>query len=138
MKIFKGEHKFLLHELFYEFPKESIAVPKEFPLEKLFDASGAKKKLMPLVRSATEEEIKNHLQGKPIPSDSEMELLKNNLKTSIFEEKEIEFEPGEIVILKELFDSKKNWSIERADMVKELKDIFYPSKNGAENTNIIK
>lgn len=124
MKISKGNHRAILIDLFYSVDSKGMT-PKEFPLEKLFDASQAKKKLMPLVRAATETEILNYLNGKQVTPE-EMENYKKDLKTTTFEDKEVEFTPSEVVILKELFDSKKNWSIDKADIVKELKDIFYP------------
>lgn len=124
MKIFKGDHRAILIDLFYSVDSKGMTA-KEFPLEKLFDASRAKKKLMPLVRPATETEILNYLKGKQVTPE-EMEIYKRDLKTTVFEDKEVEFTPSEVVILKELFDSKKNWSIDKADIVKELKDIFYP------------
>lgn len=131
MKIFKGDHRAILLDLFYYpnpkagMPGQSALLVKEYPLDQLFDASSAMKKLRPLVRPSTEAEILNYLKGKQVTPE-EMENYKKDLKTTVFEDKEVEFTPSEIVILKELFDNKKNWSPEKADIIKELKDIFYP------------
>ena len=129
MKISKGVHKQFLLDLFVQ-PHPHVSgqiIAKEFSLEDLFDASSAKKKIAPLIREATDEEINIYLKGQKV-SDEEMNNLRKNLKTTIFKDEEVEFTPSEIVILKKLFDSKKTWSVEQADIVKELKDIFYPEK----------
>jgi hypothetical protein len=108
MKITKGTHKSLLFSLFYQlgtnpYTGQSAMMPKEFVLEKLADAGGAKKKIMPKIEQVNETQ-----------------------QRMSFEDSEVEFVPGEVVILKELFDGKKNWSVDDAEIVKELKDIFYP------------
>lgn len=107
MKITKGTQKALLFELFYQpnpragMPGQSSHTPLDFPLESLFDAANAKKRL----------------DGKDA----------NGMIT--FDNEEIEFIPAEVVTLKKLFDAKKTWPVDKADVVGELKEIFNPKSN---------
>jgi hypothetical protein len=107
MKILKGTHKALLFNLFYEkgrnpYTGQEGMVPKEFPLEKLMDAGSAKKKILPVVEQV------------------------NDQQRLLFNDGEIEFIPAEIAIIKELFDAKRTWAADDAEIVQELKDIFNP------------
>lgn len=101
MKITKKEHKSLLAQLFIvktgNFIEGREAVrQKEFSLDKLKNAGSAYSKLIESVDEAKEK----YIDG------------------------EIEFAPGEVAILKDLFDEKKDWSVGDATFVLELKDIF--------------
>lgn len=109
MKVSVPIQKKVLLELFFmekqqPMTGQTVVVPKEFQLEKLTDASSAKKKLMGCMQ--TKEENGNNIQ--------------------FIDNSEVEFVPAEIVILKELFDAKKNWSVDDADGVTGLKEIFNP------------
>ena len=103
MRITKKEHKTVLSSLFYEvIGKNESGLPtfqaKRFPITKLFDAASAAKKL------AEGSEEKN---GRIFYKDGGIELT-----------------PGEIAILKELFEANKNWDITVADSVRELQELF--------------
>jgi hypothetical protein len=106
MKITTGAQKSILCELFFVAnPRQSSQDPRplvgrEFPMEEFFDAASAKKKVMFKI-----------LDGK-----------------IIFEDREEEFTPSEVVILKKLWDEKKTWSSDLdPTVVGELKNIFYPA-----------
>ena len=99
MKLSKKPHKILFFNLFYEVVNGQTKV-KEYPLEELLDASTTKKKLI---------------------ESSEESNGRTNWK---FDENEVEFTPAEVVILKKLFDSKKNWGVDDAEVVLEVKELF--------------
>jgi hypothetical protein len=102
MKIVTMGQKEVLLSLFYtekQTMQGTTMISKEFPLEDLMSAGSAKKKLMPKIKD----------------------------NKAFWEEKEIEFTPSEIVVLKKLFDEKKTWSVDAATIVQELKNIFNPA-----------
>ncbi|MCP3681691.1 MAG: hypothetical protein GY861_03280 [bacterium] len=106
MKISKPSHKGILQGCFLTAPslnrnQQIFVSQKSFPLEKLGDAGTAYKKLL---------------------SDADK-------KTNKFSEKQIEFTPGEVVILKEVFDEKSKrtehgFTPTSAESVLEIKDLF--------------
>lgn len=107
MKITTGAQKSILCELFFQpNPHQSQQDPRPFtsidlPIEEYFDGYSAKKKVM----------------------------FKIVDEKAVFEDGEVEFTPGEIVLLKRLWDEKKKWSLDlNAEIVGELKNIFYPAK----------
>ena len=99
MKISKKAQKDLLLSLFYE-ERNTVQglkmVQKEFPHEELMEACSAKKKVMP------------DFVG----------------EEALFNDTEVEFTPAEIVVLKKLFDAKKNWMVDLAPIVQEIKEKF--------------
>ena len=104
MKINLGTQKAILHMLFFEEVTKNeqgqpVFRPKQFPLNKLFDAASAAKKLM---EDSTEKDGRIW-----------------------FKDKEVEFTPAEITVLKELFDdNSEKWDITTAEIVKELQELF--------------
>jgi len=111
MKIEKATHKLTLFNLFYQpnpnaaiIPGVSPFIGKKFVLERLADAGSAKRKLI----SKYEEK-----EGKRFP---------------VFQDGEVTFDPGEIVVLKDLFDAEKEWDSDLDLVVAELHNIFYPKK----------
>lgn len=104
MKISSPQQKRIIWETFYEKTGQTgqngvpIAQPKSFQLEKLQDAGSAKKKISDTI----------------------------DQKTGIFNDKEIEFTPGEIAIIKDLFDaqSKIGFMADDAEAVLALKNTF--------------
>ncbi len=121
MKVVKSGHKVILFDLFsvpnprFGMPGEPKSISKDFALEKLVDASNAKKKVSPVTRDATPEETEafvkqNGDQGK--------------VTISAFQEGEVEFTVDEAAILKELFDAQKSWKVDLAELVNEVKELF--------------
>ena len=105
MKITKGTQKAILSSLFYEKTSQNtpegqpIFQPKQFPFDKLMDAASAAKKL------------------------AEGSTTKEN--RIFYTNKEIELNPSEVSILKELFDANKDkWDISVAEVVFELQELF--------------
>lgn len=102
MKIQTKQHKLLIFQLFMEEKTNQMGqteiVPRNFPLEQLADAGSAKNKVM------------SKVDGNVVQ----------------FEDGEVVFNPSEVVIVKKLFDEKKQWSVNDAEQVMLLKDIIYP------------
>jgi len=96
MKVSKPSHKILIRSLFFKEGK-----PVEFSLDKLPDAGSALKKI---------EECSEPVKDKP-------NLIQ-------FNDKEIEFTPSEIAILKPLFDGKEKWSVTEYEVVGQVKNLF--------------
>ncbi len=105
-------------------------VSVEFALEKLREAGSAKRKLLQPTRPLTETEFANFIKGNArVYTEDEQVELKKSLGVNLnYDNSEIEFNPDEIVILKDLFDAKKKWSSDLDLVVLELKDIFSPPK----------
>ena len=111
MKIKSATQKAVLSRLFFDISTNEkgmpIAQPKQFTFVTLQDAASAYKKI---------------LEG---AKDTPRKIDDTN--TVIFTEysdKEIEFTPAEVVLLKQLFDGQEKWSIEQAEAVGELKKLF--------------
>lgn len=105
MKILKGTQKAILASLFYEKTSQTgpegqpIFQPKQFPFDKLMDAASAAKKL------------------------AEGSTTKEN--RIFYSDKEVELNPSEVSILKELFDGNKDkWDVTVAEVVLELQELF--------------
>lgn len=131
MKVVKGTHKKILFELFSHDNGMGGMVPVNFAIEKLDAAIGAKKKLMPIVRTATPEEAQAWLDSKGLVAktpeqEAEFEKLKTTLTLSTFVDGEVEFDPSEVEIVKGLYDAKREWPAE--EVFSELYKIFYPAK----------
>ena len=94
-------------------------IPKSFPLEEVFDAASAKKKVMPKTEPLLDD------KGVQVTTGEGLVMSRITFEDS---EKDIEFTPSEIVILKRMFDEKKDWSTEITEPLQQLKDIFYPPK----------
>ena len=78
---------------------QPLVIPKQFAIDKLFDASSVAKKLR---------EGSYDKDGRTWFVDGEQE-----------------FTPAEVTILKELFDGNSDkWTILEADTVQELKELF--------------
>ena len=110
MKISAPEQKVVLHKLFLELTGRTEAgdpvyQQRQFPLDKLMDASSAAKKLLDGARQ-------------------ENGFL-------YFSDSEISFTPAEVAILKDLFDGVTTWEIGMADGVLGLRAIFQ-GKDGAQ------
>ena len=103
MKISDPAQKVVLHKLFLELKGHTedgkpVYQPRQFPLDKLMDASSAAKKL---------------LEGARV----EDEML-------YFSDSEAGFTPAEVAILIDLFDGVTTWEIGAADGVLGLMAIF--------------
>ena len=97
MKVSDSSQKLILFELF-----QTEQGPRQFTLDKLFDAASAAKKLaLPVL-------------------DEEGNLT----DTVRFTPDMVEFTPAEVTILKNLFDERKEWDIARADPVQGLRALF--------------
>lgn len=107
MKLSSSKAKKVLFELFFELHTNPLngstaLMQKEFVLEKLFDAASAKKKISACMKQVDTDKVD-------------------------IDETEIEFVPAEIVVLKQLFDAKKNFPVDDADGVMILKELFNPT-----------
>lgn len=108
MKITEAGQKVVLYNLFYEVAGhlptgEPVIRPKQFPIEKLLDASSVCKKLLGGVKR-------------------EDALLR-------FAEGEVSFTPNEVALLKGLFDEKGDtWDVTSADAVLSLDALFKGKK----------
>ena len=111
MRLHKATHKAVLSRLFFDISINEkglpVAQPKQFTFVTLQDAASAYKKIL--------EGSKNTPQKI------------NDTDTVMFTEyadKEIEFTPAEVVLLKQLFDEQEKWTIDQAAAVQELKELF--------------
>ena len=111
MRIKKATQKAVLSRLFFDISFDEkgfpIAKPKQFTFINLQTAASAYKKI---------------LEGS---KDTPKKIDDTN--TVIFTEysdKEIEFTPAEVALLKQLFDEQDKWDISNAESVSELKDLF--------------
>ena len=111
MRISKATHKAVLSRLFFDISINDkglpVAQPKQFTFVTLQDATSAYKKIL--------EGSKNTPQKI------------NDTDTVMFTEysdKEIEFTPAEVALLKQLFDGQDKWGIESAEAVLELQELF--------------
>ena len=112
MKITKATQKAVLSRLFFDISTNDkglpVAQPKQFTFVTLQDAASAYKKI---------------LEG---AKDTPQKI--NDTDTVIFtkySDKEIEFTPAEVAILKGLFDENSDkWTVQEADSVKELQELF--------------
>ena len=100
MKVKSKKHKAILHSLFFS-EKDGQMSPVTFPIEKLGGASSGAKKLI-----------------------GTSEVLENGGIKYNYDDSEQEFTPSEVAILKDLFDRKSTWSVEVADIVFEIKNLF--------------
>lgn len=96
MKIKTPAQKILLRSLFYPEGK-----PAQFTVDKLQEAGSALKKIEQC--------------AKP---------LKDNPRMIEFDDKEIEFTPAEVAILKPLFDEKEKWEVGQFEVVAQIKALF--------------
>jgi hypothetical protein len=99
MVVFKKEHKAILFDLFVEETNQmgqKSYQQRRFNLEDLADAGSALRKLQDSV---------------------------NETKTS-FLDGDLDFTLGEIIVLKKLFDTQKEWTAEKAEFVFEIKALF--------------
>ena len=112
MQIKSATHKAVLSRLFFDISTNEkglpVAQPKQFTFVTLQDAASAYKKI---------------LEGS---KDTPQKIDDTN--TVIFtqySDKEIEFTPAEVVILKELFDANLDkWTIQDVEAVGELQELF--------------
>ena len=111
MKIIKASHKAVLSRLFFDISTNEkgmpIAQPKQFTFINLQTAASAYKKIL--------EGSKNT----PQKIDDT-----NTVIMTEYSDKEIEFTPAEVALLKQLFDGQEKWGIESAEAVGELKELF--------------
>lgn len=104
MRVTKAQHKAILNSLFYTKTEQvqdgnPVYQPKQFPFDKLMDASSAAKKLN---------------EGTNV-KDNRIE----------YEDGEVELTLDETIILKELFDANKDgWTILEAEAIAELQELF--------------
>src|SRR3990167_885736 len=116
MRLSKATHKAVLSRLFFDISINDkglpVAQPKQFTFVTLQDAASAYKKI---------------LEGS---KDTPRKI--DDTHTVIFTEysdKEIEFTPAEVAILKELFDSNSDkWTVQEAEAVGELQELFKGNK----------
>ena len=110
MKITKATIKAVLSRLFFDISTNEkgmpIAQPKQFTFVTLQDAASAYKKIL--------EGSKNTPQ----------KVDDNTVIFTEYADKEIEFTPAEVALLKQLFDGQEKWGIESAEAVQELKELF--------------
>src|SRR3990167_9576582 len=111
MKINKATIKAVLSRLFFDISTNEkglpIAQPKQFTFVTLQDAASAYKKIL--------EGSKDTPQKIDDP---------NTVIFTEYSDKEIEFTPAEVALLKQLFDGQEKWGIESAEAVLELKELF--------------
>ena len=111
MKIIKATHKAVLSRLFFDISTNDkglpVAQPKQFTFVTLQDAASAYKKIL--------EGSKNT----PRKIDDT-----NTVIFTEYSDKEIEFTPAEVALLKQLFDGQEKWDISSAEAVKELQELF--------------
>ena len=111
MKINKATLKATLSRLFFDISTNEkglpIAQPKQFTFVTLQDAASAYKKIL--------EGSKNTPQK---INDTDTIIVTE------YSDKEIEFTPAEVVLLKQLFDEQEKWEISQAEAVGELKELF--------------
>src|SRR3990172_5982375 len=119
MKISKATLKAVLSRLFFDISTNDkglpVAQPKQFTFVTLQDAASAYKKIL--------EGSKNT----PQKIDDT-----NTVIFTEYSDKEIEFTPAEVVLLKQLFDGQEKWGIEQSTAVLELDKLF----KGKENNEI--
>src|SRR3990172_11814422 len=110
MKMIKATQKAVLSRLFFDISTNDkglpVAQPKQFTFVTLQDAASAYKKI---------------LEG----STNKTEKIGNEtIILTEYSDKEIEFTPAEVVLLKQLFDEQEKWTIDQAAAVQELKKLF--------------
>ena len=83
-----------------------IAQPKQFTFVTLQDAASAYKKILEGSKNTTQK------------------VGDESVVFTEYSDKEIEFTPAEVALLKQLFDGQEKWGIESAEAVSELKELF--------------
>jgi len=83
-----------------------IAQPKQFTFVTLQDAASAYKKILEGSKNTTQK------------------VGDESVVFTEYSDKEIEFTPAEVALLKQLFDGQEKWGIESAEAVSELKVLF--------------
>jgi len=110
MKINKANHKAVLSRLFFDISTNEkgmpVAQPKQFTFVTLQDAASAYKKILDGSTNKTEK------------------IGDETIILTEYSDKEIEFTPAEVVLLKQLFDEQEKWEISQAEAVGELKELF--------------
>ena len=110
MKITKATQKAVLSRLFFDISTNDkglpVAQPKQFTFVTLQDAASAYKKILEGSTNKTEK------------------IGDETIILTEYSDKEIEFTPVEVALLKQLFDGQEKWGIESAEAVQELKELF--------------
>jgi len=110
MKINKANHKAVLSRLFFDISTNEkgmpVAQPKQFTFVTLQDAASAYKKILDGSTNKTEK------------------IGDETIILTEYSDKEIEFTPAEVALLKQLFDGQEKWEISQAAAVAQLKDLF--------------
>ena len=111
MHLKKATLKAVLSRLFFDISFDEkgfpIAKPKQFTFINLQTAASAYKKIL------------EGSQDTPRKIDDT-----NTVIFTEYSDKEIEFTPAEVALLKQLFDEQEKWGIESAEAVQELKELF--------------
>ena len=111
MHLKKATLKAVLSRLFFDISFDEkgfpIAKPKQFTFINLQTAASAYKKIL--------EGSKNT----PQKIDDT-----NTVIMTEYSDKEIEFTPAEVALLKQLFNGQEKWGIESAEAVLELQELF--------------
>ena len=110
MKINKATIKAVLSRLFFDISTNEkglpIAQPKQFNFVTLQDAASAYKKILEGSKNTTQK------------------VGDESVIFTEYSNKEIEFTPAEVALLKQLFDGQEKWGIESAEAVLELQELF--------------
>jgi len=111
MKISKATLKAVLSRLFFDISTNDkglpVAQPKQFTFVTLQDAASAYKKILEGSKNTTQK------------------VGDESVVFTEYSDKEIEFTPAEVVILKELFDANLDkWTIQDVEAVGELQELF--------------
>src|SRR3990172_13216293 len=110
MKINKATIKAVLSRLFFDISTNEkglpIAQPKQFNFLTRQDAASAYKKILEGSKNTTQK------------------VGDESVIFTEYSDKEIEFTPAEVALLKQLFDEQEKWGIESAKAVGELKALF--------------
>ena len=100
----------MLSRLFFDISTNEkgmpIAQPKQFTFVTLQDAASAYKKILEGSKNTTQK------------------VGDESVIFTEYSDKEIEFTPAEVALLKQLFDEQEKWGIESAKAVGELKALF--------------
>ena len=110
MKINKATIKAVLSRLFFDISTNEkgmpIAQPKQFTFVTLQDAASAYKKILEGSKNTTQK------------------VGDESVVFTEYSDKEIEFTPAEVALLKQLFDGQEKWDIQSAEAVSELQELF--------------